>query len=190
MNTPAHLIMGLAAFGKPARPALIAAALAGALIPDASLYLLAGKAIYVDGISPRIVFDQMYFSPEWQGVFAVDNSMVLWGLILAIALGLRSAWGIALSGSALLHLVFDFALHNDDARRHFWPVSDWVFSSPVSYWDGAHYGDIVGVIEVTLVIALSAWMLVRFKGWVVRGVILALCLAQTAPFVMWRMMFG
>lgn len=41
MNTPAHLIIGLAAFGKPGAPRVTAAALAGAMIPDLSLYLLA-----------------------------------------------------------------------------------------------------------------------------------------------------
>jgi len=47
MNTPAHLIFGLAAFGDPARKAVTAAALAGALIPDASLYLMAGAHLLV-----------------------------------------------------------------------------------------------------------------------------------------------
>ncbi|WP_328795072.1 hypothetical protein [Jannaschia marina] len=42
MNTPAHLIIGLAAFGKPGRPRVTAAALCGALLPDLSLYLMAG----------------------------------------------------------------------------------------------------------------------------------------------------
>lgn len=189
MNTPAHLIFGLAAFGKPGKPALITAALTGALVPDASLYLLAGKAIYLDGISPRIVFDQMYYSAEWQAIFAVDNSIVIWSLLLVLGVFLRRAWVAALAGSALLHLIADFALHNDHARRHFWPLSDWVFVSPVSYWDGAHYGDVVGMIEVALVLALSIWMLFRFTGWITRTIIVLLCAAQMAPFLVWRLMF-
>ena len=39
MNTPAHLLFGVAAFGKPDRRGVTAAALGGSLIPDLSLYL-------------------------------------------------------------------------------------------------------------------------------------------------------
>ena len=47
----------------------------------------------------------------------------------------RSAVLIALFSAALVHLTLDFPLHNDDARAHFWPLTNWKFTSPVSYWD-------------------------------------------------------
>lgn len=56
MNTPAHLIFGLVAFGKPGAPKVTAAALAGALIPDLSLYLMAGWHLIVLQTDPNIVF--------------------------------------------------------------------------------------------------------------------------------------
>ncbi|MEL6701895.1 MAG: cobalamin biosynthesis protein CobQ, partial [Pseudomonadota bacterium] len=78
MNTPAHLIIGAAAFGRPDAAQVTLAALLGGFLPDASLYLMAGVAIFGMGISPEVVFRDLYFSDAWQQVFAIDNSFVLW----------------------------------------------------------------------------------------------------------------
>lgn len=135
MNTPAHLLIGAAVFGRGDNRKVTLSALVGALLPDVSLYLMAGISLYVLNIPPRIVFDELYFSDAWQTVFAIDNSLFLWGALLALSLWQRSAWATALTGAALLHLCLDFPLHHDDGRPHFWPVSVWVFESPLSYWD-------------------------------------------------------
>ncbi len=139
MNTPAHLIFGLAAFGKLDAPKVTAAALAGAFIPDLSLYLMAGTHLLILGTDPQIVFGQLYFSDGWQAIFRVDNSIVLWGMGLVYAIWARSAWVVALRGAAVLHLGLDFLLHHDDGRAYSWPLTTWKFQSPVSYWDPNHY---------------------------------------------------
>jgi hypothetical protein len=54
---------------------------------------------------------------------------------LALAIWQRSTWVIALTGAALVHLALDFPLHRYDGGSDFWPVTWWVFESPVSYWD-------------------------------------------------------
>ena len=98
MNTPAHLIFGLAVFGRPNVSRVTAAALAAALIPDASLYVMAGWSLFVMGIDARIVFGELYFSDLWQAVFRVDNSFILWGgwlccgALVAAGLGNCSLW--------------------------------------------------------------------------------------------------
>ncbi|MFU1478093.1 cobalamin biosynthesis protein CobQ [Roseovarius sp. C7] len=189
MNTPAHVIFALAAFARPGdRPRNIAAALGG-VAPDLSLYLMTGAA-FAMGFTPREVFDRLYFSQLWQSVFAVDNSLVLWGGLLVLCLWRRWQAGAVFAGAAMLHLLFDFALHHDDARPHFWPLSDWVFVSPVSYWDKSHYGGVVGPVETGLVLALSAWLLWRLKGAWARAGIALLVLCQMAPLVMWGLMLG
>lgn len=190
MNTPAHLTFGLAAFGRPGAAGITAAALLGALLPDLSLYLLAGWELGLRGTDPETVFREMYYSDAWQRIFAVDNSIPLWGVVLAAGLALRRPWVAVLAGAALLHLVFDLALHHDDARRHFWPLSDWVFVSPVSYWDPAHHGRIVGILEIAAVAALTALIWLRFREIWVRAAAALLLLAETAPLVMWEWMFA
>lgn len=163
MNTPAHLIFGLAAFGKVDAPKVTAAALAGAILPDLSLYLLAGTHLFILGTDPQIVFGEMYFSDAWQSIFRVDNSFIVWGFVLALGLALRKAWVIALAGAALLHIGLDFPLHHDDGRAHFWPITNWIFESPVSYWDRNHYGEIVGTIEITISLILCVFLWRRYK---------------------------
>jgi len=124
MNTPAHLIFGLAAFGKPDAPKVTAAALVGAILPDLSLYLLAGTHLFVLGTSPDVVFGELYFSELWQTIFKIDNSFLLWGVVLGLGVAIRSAWVVALAGAALFHIGLDFPLHHDDGRAHFWPLTD------------------------------------------------------------------
>ncbi len=189
MNTPAHLLVGAAAFGRAGQAKVTFAALLGALMPDLSLYVLAGGSIFLLGVSPQIVFDQYYFSDSWQAIFAVDNSFVIWGLVLGLAIWLKRGWLVAFASAGLLHLALDFPLHHDDARRHFWPVSDWVFESPVSYWDSRHYGNIVGPIEALMCIGLCVILWRRFTGIWSRFAIVAAGLFQMAPFVFWIMVF-
>ena len=190
MNTPAHVIFGLAAFGKPGRPELVAGAIAGALLPDLSLYLLAGWHLFVLGTDPRIVFDELYFSEAWQTVFRVDNSFIVWGLLLAVAVGTRTRWAMALCGAALLHLALDFPLHAGDGRAHFWPVSTWIFDSPFSYWDPAHHGAAIGAVEVAVALGLCFWLWRRLRSVAMRGLILVLALAEAAPTLMWMIFFS
>lgn len=170
MNTPAHLLIGWAAFGRGSERAVAAAAVVGALLPDLSLYLMAGTSIFLLNIPPHVVFDELYFSAPWQAVFSVDNSVFVWGAILGLGLWLRKPWMFALGGAALLHVALDFPLHHDDGRAHFWPLSDWIFESPVSYWDVRHHAALVGPIEAALAglcalaICLPHWLRLRSLG--------------------------
>ncbi|MEX0308694.1 MAG: cobalamin biosynthesis protein CobQ [Tateyamaria sp.] len=113
------------------------AAFLGALAPDLSLYLLAGASLFLMQIPPQVVFDELYFSDAWQTVFAIDNSLVVWGVACGIAVRRASPWAIALTGAAILHICLDLPLHHDDGRPHFWPLTGWVYESPISYWDRA-----------------------------------------------------
>ena len=86
MNTPAHLIIGAAVFAKPERYRLNIAALIGALVPDASLYFMVFWNRNVRGMSFEQIFGTEYFSDFWQQVFAIDNSIPLWGSLWPLPL--------------------------------------------------------------------------------------------------------
>ena len=62
---------------------------------------------------------------------------------------------IAFFCSVLLHCGVDLALHHDDAHRHFFPLSDWRYASPVSYWDPRRLGRLGALLEVCSVIGGS-----------------------------------
>ncbi|MEM6408355.1 MAG: cobalamin biosynthesis protein CobQ [Pseudomonadota bacterium] len=189
MNTPAHLIFGAAAFARPGALGVTMAALAGALAPDLSLYLMAGWHLFVLGTDAQVVFDVLYFSDLWQAIFAVDNSFFVWGGALGLALWLRSPAFIAFAGAGLLHLALDFPLHHDDARAHFWPVSDWKFVSPVSYWDRDHYGGIVGPLEMLASLICLGVLWQRFTTWLPRLVLGIAGAMQLLPVFIWVFVF-
>ena len=197
MNTPAHLIIAAAVFARPGDKAANSAALAGAIIPDLSLYIMAANELFIRNTAPGIVFGQMYFSEEWQRIFAIDNSVFLWAAVLIIGLALQRTWAAdlgdtakspaslkqlflvpgnwiaVLGGAALLHLALDFPFHHDDGRAHFWPLSNWIFESPLSYWDPAHFGQIVGPLEGLFCLLLCVVLWRRLRGWPARSMIAA-----------------
>ncbi len=183
MMSQTHLIFGLAAFGQPNQTRLTLAALAGSFIPDASLYLLAGTHLFVLNTPPEVVFGELYYSENWQAIFRIDNSFIVWGIGLILAVMLKSKVAIALCGAAFLHLLLDFPLHNDDARAHFWPITDWKFFSPVSYWDSNYYGHFVGPLEVAASLLVCVVLLRRFTGRWMRGFIGLLAAMQAAAGV-------
>lgn len=163
MNTPAHLLLGAAAFGKQDAQRVTTAALVGSLLPDLSLYILTAVCVFIMGIPASVVFDELYFSDSWQAVFKVDNSFVVWGAFLALALASGKAWFIALCAAGLLHLGTDFPLHNDDARAHFWPITDWRYISPVSYWDTQHHARWVAPLELIMSVCLAVLLWIRHR---------------------------
>jgi hypothetical protein len=183
MNTPSHILWGAAAFARAGNRKVVIAALAGGLAPDISLYVMAVWALFVQGIPPETVFGEYYFSKEWMGVFSYDNSLVLWGIVLLWAVWAKQARVVAFAGAGMLHLVTDFLLHHSDARPHFWPLTDWIFTSPVSYWNPAFYGRIIAPVEMAadLVCCVVLWR--RFPGRRVRALLAVVALVPVAILV-------
>ncbi|MEM9715064.1 MAG: cobalamin biosynthesis protein CobQ [Pseudomonadota bacterium] len=190
MNTPAHLVIAAAAFGAPNKPKQTWAAILGGFAPDFSLYFLTIWARFVQGHSFNHIFDNLYFSDAWQRIFSVDNSFFVWGALLGLGLWLKRAWLWAFAAGGLLHVALDFPLHHDDGRAHFWPLSDWVFESPVSYWDPSAYGNIVGPIEAALIVGLCIWMWTQYQSAVARALLGLAVFTQLAPYIMWTIMFS
>lgn len=196
MNTPAHLIISAYLYARPEATKSdgnrhrTAAALIGGFLPDFSLYFGFVWAVFVLGRSPDVFFRIDYYRPEMQAIMAIDNSVFVWGALLAIALWQKREVISITAITALVHIGLDFPLHNDDGRAHFWPVSDWVFVSPVSYWDPAHYGNIVAPLEALLCLALLIVLFRRFSGWAARSVIVIAGIAQVAPTLAWMLFFG
>lgn len=189
MNTPAHLLLGAAVLGRKGDARIFWAAVLGALLPDMSLYLLAGASLVLLQIPPQVVFDQLYFSQTWQTVFAIDNSFVIWGILLGLAIWWGKTWAIALTGAALLHLALDFPLHHDDGRPHFWPLSNWVFESPVSYWDVRQGAVWIAPVEAALAVTAAILLWRRRMGWLISGLVALLVTAELMVARIWMFVF-
>ena len=83
----------------------------------------------------RLIWGERYFLPEWQNLFDLFNSIPLFLILLGIGYWRKSNALIVCSLSLLLHAAGDFFLHQDDGHRHFFPLLQYRFHSPVSYWD-------------------------------------------------------
>ena len=189
MNTPAHLLVGGAAFARVDKRWSLFAAMGGALAPDLSLYLLAGWHLGVLGTPAQVVFDELYFSEAWQSVFAIDNSIFVWGGLMLLGVYRKSALLKIFSASALLHIALDFPLHAGDGRPHFWPLTDWVFFSPISYWDDRFYGGLVGPAELLLAAVCAVVLFLRYRTIPARGVFLTLLALEAASSGIWVLVF-
>lgn len=144
----------------------------------------------VNGRTPHQIFGYDYRDPFWQTVFSVDNSIPLWAALTALAAWRRWPVLLAFAGAALVHVLLDLPLHHNDGRAHFQPFTDWVFESPVSYWDPAHYGWLVGPLEGLLCLALGVILWRRFRSRVAHALIAAALLAELAPALIFPLMFG
>jgi len=152
LNTPAHAIINSAILrrGKFANEPL--AIFVGAVLPDLPMFLFYAYARLAMGLNDGVVWSQTYFEPGWQRLFDWFHSFPLALLLIVIGIAARKNWLSAASLSAFGHSLLDFTLHHDDAHRHFLPLSNFRFSSPVSYWDPNHFGIWGALIEVVMVI--------------------------------------
>ena len=113
------------------------------------------------------MWDQAYWREPWQSLGAITNSIPVGAALLGLALWRKSNWLWVFACAWLIHCALDFPLHADDAHRHFWPLTDWRFFSPISYWDPDHNGRIGVMIEGAALIAAAIFLWRRFESrWV------------------------
>lgn len=189
MNTPAHLLVGTALFSKANHKHTYLAALFGAILPDLSLYVMAAVSILIMGVPGKTVFNEYYYSEAWQSVFAVDNSFILWGALLGLALWRRWPLVTAFAAAGIAHIALDFPLHTHDARMHFWPVSTWVFESPFSYWDHRAHAGIIGPLEFSLSAGMAALLWVKFQSTGIRIATIVFLTMEVLTSGIWRFVF-
>ena len=73
---------------------------------------------------------------------------------------------------------------------HFWPFSDWIYVSPLSYWDPRHYGWLIGPLEGLLCLGLLYLLWQRFSGTFARALILLGGLLECVPAIVFPVVFG
>lgn len=194
MNSPTHSLLALALLSKRGQTKRNWAVFIGSLLPDAVIYLWFPYQAFIKGESGARIWDVLYFEPPMQNMVALFNSIPLYGVLAAMGYFARAKhWGKLLlffALAALVHMATDMPVHNHDAYRHFWPLSDWRFYSPYSYYEADHHASIVSLIEAVMAFTAIAVLWRRFpKLWVKigLGILAALYLAlqvmiRVAPF--------
>ena len=185
MNTQTHVLLAAAILAKPDAPARNTAVIAGALVPDLAIYTLFVWS-KIAGVPERLVWNTLYYQPPWSTAVTVGNAAPLYLLLLLAALLLARYWRPALlaaffAGAALIHLAADFPVHVDDAHAHLWPLTDWRFRAPVSYWHPDHHGRLFALFEIGLGVVLTVLLWRRFHAFWVRGLLIAAGLAYLGP---------
>ena len=173
MMTQSHLIVSAALLTRSGHPRDNAAVIAGALWPDASIFVLFAWSKLIANISERALWSDVYWQEPWQTLSALTNSIPLLALLMVfgLALGWRILWLFA--AAALAHIALDFPFHASDAHRHLWPITDWRFHSPLSYWEPGRAAGLVRIFEFAITLAGLVVLWRRFSGRVVRSLLLA-----------------
>lgn len=112
------------------------------------------------------MLQNIYFTGPFGGTGSALHSAVpvvaLLGLYFLLKLGRRDRRSILLW--FLLgwfgHTVADFLTHVDDTRPLLWPVSNWEWSSPVSYYNSAYYGTEFQLVNNSLMLFLVVLLLI------------------------------
>ena len=73
---------------------------------------------------------------------------------------MKSKGTMSFALGCLLHTTMDIPVHHDDGPVVAFPLNwDFRVKSPVSYWDRAHYGGIVGPIDMAITVLGGAALL-------------------------------
>lgn len=187
MNTPSHLIINLAILRRGQAPEATWPILLGAFAPDAALFGFYAWAKLVQRLPEAVIWTEAYYRQPWQDIFAVGNSIPLALAGLGGSVALHQPLAAAFFASMLLHHLCDLPLHHDDAHRHFWPLSDWRFISPVSYWDANHWGAVGALVELVILLGAVVVLWPRVGG--IGGKVL-LALVAAAQLTFYTLAYG
>jgi len=157
---------------KAGRAAGIAGAV-GASLPD--LPAVAGTAYYVgaaflsggwSSMHSEGILDKIYFhGPFGATGSALHSAVPVVALLLywLLKLGRRDPRRILLW--FLLgwfgHTIANFLTHVDDVRPLFWPITDWTWSSPVSYYNPRYHGREFFAINHGLMLLIIVGLFIR-----------------------------
>ena len=171
MNTPSHWLLNVALLGRDAAPEARWAIVLGAIAPDLPIFIFYAVSKGIYRLPEAQIWREAYYEPGWQFIVAIGHSFPLAGLGLLLSLWFRWDIGIIFCISLICHSLLDLPVHHDDAHRHFFPLNDFRFQSPLSYWDVKHYGRWVAGAELLSVLAVTPWVLQMYRAWAVRGLI-------------------
>ncbi len=172
MNTPSHAIINLALLTKTQLPQANIAIVIGGILPDIPIFIFYFWAKFIARLPEAKIWSEAYYQPLIQNLVAIFHSIPL--AIIGLLISYYFDWQImqVICISLVLHSLLDLPVHNDDAHRHFFPFNNYRFISPISYWDPKHYGSIVALIEILLVLLATLRVFPGINSVVGKGLII------------------
>lgn len=187
MQTHGHYVLNLALLGKTIAPKHNIAITLGAILPDIPIFIFYLISKYMYNMPEAKIWGQAYYEPIWQNIIATSHSIPIALIGFVIFWRLDWKWGAILCVSMVFHCLLDLPVHHDDAHRHFYPLSDYRFYSPFSYWDVNHHAKIVAGIEAALVLIASPIVMSLLKTPYTKGILI---LINVTYFVTYFGMLG
>ena len=191
MNSPTHSLLALALLSKEGHKKRNWAIFIGSVIPDIAIYIWAPYQKFVNDVSGEEMWGKLYFEPPMQNLIAYFNSVPIYAVLTAIGYAARvKLWGklIMFFGiAALIHIATDLPVHSHDAYKHFWPISDWRFYSPISYYEADLHGRTVSLVETFLAFICMAVLWKRFPARWVKAVLVILAVLYIAMQIVFRL---
>jgi hypothetical protein len=108
---------------------------------------------------------QMFQHPFVVVLRFAGHSLLIWGIISGITFWIK---GLKLSPlTALLwgwfgHIITDLLTHATDATPIFYPVSDLIIRSPISYWNPEYYGVEFNIVNNILLFLAILYLIYEF----------------------------
>jgi hypothetical protein len=138
--------------------------------------------LYLVAFLPRLFsyrsFMEWMHDPLWDTVWSSPvakgaHSFVIWGGVLLV---LRVLFKRNVLGHAFpfvvgwgLHILFDTFTHVSDGYAIFFPLSDYRFPAPVSYWEEAYHGRTYFLVSHSLMAGvLLLWIILKLRRYVLR----------------------
>lgn len=173
MNTPSHAIINLAIVTNLPLTQANLAVVVGAILPDLPIFIFYFWAKFVLKQPEAKIWTESYWQPQMQTWVALLHSIPL--ASFAAIISHYFGWPILelIFISMVLHSLGDLPVHHDDAHRHFFPLHDYRFISPISYWDPNRYGRVVALIEIILVGLATVNVFPSVESWFGKGLMLA-----------------
>ena len=185
MITHSHAILNIALLSKRHKPFLHFSAFLGAVLPDVPMFVFFIVESMIRKTPQRELWGSRYFMEAWQNFFDLFNAVPLILIMLGVGYYLLNSDRITVfAWSMLIHCGFDFMTHHDDGHHHFFPLSDFVFESPISYWDRDHYGGIVAPIERLVTLVASIYLFPRLKTRLARWSLIAINVLSLGSYLL------
>ncbi len=156
MKTPGHVVVNTASLQALLPDPSATAVVVGAVLPDVPIFVLYAWGRLVRGMPAERIWRELYPQPAFLALVHGLHSFVVTGAGTAICVVAGQPVGALLFASMFVHALLDIPVHGEDAHRHFWPLSQWRFISPLSYWDPRLHAKQVALVEAVLVVACAA----------------------------------
>jgi len=167
MITTTHVVVNALAVKIPTLKKVISkpkAFIFGGLAPDMFLYIASIVMFSYYSLTTNLatdeIFDYIYNDLFFNNIYWLIGQNILHAPFVLIGLYFAAKkfkkYKHVLQSFALgagLHTVIDVFTHHNDGPLVLFPFNlSYRFSSPISYWDPAHYGNILAPIDLTITV--------------------------------------